>query len=149
MTNEFIEELNMLLAGEISAVETYEIAMKAAQHEDAKAALITCQNSHSERVDRLTDCVMDLGGTPATSAGVWGPLAAFSQERQATELDTIAHLEQSEAERLVQYEAQQHNVVSPVWDILTKVLLPAQHETHLTMSSLLKSMLPIERPDAA
>jgi hypothetical protein len=93
----------------------------------------------------LTAHVRELGGEPAAGAGVWGPLATACQNGAATETDAISKLEQSEAERLVQYEAQQSIVESPVLDVLKTELLPAQHETHLTMSSLLKSMLPAEK----
>jgi len=143
MSHEFIEEFNALLAGEISAVETYDLALKTAVREDIKQALVKCRNSHSNRVDGLTVRVADLGGKPAGSSGLWGPFAAFSQKGAGSETDAIALLEQSEAERLVQYEAQQKIVVSPVLEVLATDLLPAQHETHLTMSSLLKSLLPV------
>jgi hypothetical protein len=142
MSDEFIEEFNEFLAGEISAVETYELALKSVSKEDVRQALLKCQQSHSKRVEKLTACVVDLGGTPATSSGVWGPFAAFSQKDAASETDVIALLEESEAERLVQYEAEQKIVVSPVLEVLRNDLLRAQHETHLTMSSLLKSLLP-------
>jgi hypothetical protein len=144
MSNEFIEDFNMLLAGEISAVETYDLALKsvAVDKEDIRQALIRCRNSHFTRVDKLKARVVDLGGKPASSSGVWGPFAAFSQKNAGSETDAIALLEESEAERLVQYEAQQKIVVSPVLEVLTNDLLQEQHETHLTMSSLLKSLLP-------
>ena len=142
MSQEFIEEYNQFLAGENSAVETYELALMCVNKEDIKQALLKCQKSHSDRVDKLTALVGDLGGKPATSTGVWGPFAAYSQKGAGSEADVIALLEESEAERLVQYEAQQKIVVSPVLDVLTNDLLRAQHETHLTMSSLLKSLLP-------
>ncbi len=142
MSKEFIEEYNVFLAGEFSAVETYLLALKTVKSEDIRQALAKCLNSHSKRVDKLTACVLDLGGKPDTTAGAWGPFAAFCQKAGASEADAIGLLEQSEAERLVQYEAQQKIVVSPVLEVLTNDLLQAQHETHLTMSSLLKSFLP-------
>lgn len=140
MSHEFIEEFNVFLAGENSAVETYELALKSVKTADIREALIKCQSCHAKRVAKLTTCVVDLGGKPDTDGGVWGPFAEFCQLGASTETEAIALLEQSEAERLVQYEAQQKIVVSVVLDVLTDVLLPAQHETHLTMSSLLKSM---------
>jgi hypothetical protein len=140
MSDEFIEEYNVFLAGEISAVETYELALKTATTDDIRQALIKCQSCHARRVDKLTACVVDLGGKPDAGPGVWGPFAAMSQNGASSETEAIALLEQSEAERLVQYEAQQKIVVSPVLDVLTNDLLPAQHETHLTISTLLKSM---------
>jgi len=143
MSNEYIEEFNEFLAGEISAVETYDLGLKSVNKEDIRQALIKCRASHCKRVDKLTACVVDLGGKPATSSGVWGSFAAFSHKGATSEPDLLALLEASEAERLVQYEAQQKIVVSPVLEVLTNDLLRAQHETHLTMSSLLKSLQPV------
>jgi len=142
MNEEYIGEFNSFLAGEISAVETYELALKSADKEDIRQALIKCQTSHSKRVDKLTAKVVEMGGKPSVSSGVWGPFAAFCQKGASCQTDAIALLEESEAERLVRYEAQQKIVISPVLQVLTNDLLPAQHETHLTMSSLLKSLLP-------
>jgi hypothetical protein len=145
MSNELITEFNAFLSGEISAVETYELALKSAIEADIREALIKCRNSHSNRVDKITACVLELGGEPATSSGVWGSFAAFIQKGAGSEAKAIELLEESEAERLVQYEAQQKLVVSPVLEVLKDDLLPLQHETHLTMSSLLKSLLPTPR----
>jgi hypothetical protein len=142
MNEEYIGEFNALLAGEMSAVETYELALKNVDKEDIVQALMKCQKSHARRVDKLKACVLDMGGKPGGSAGVWGPFAALCQESAVSETAAIAALEESEAERLVQYEAQQKIVISPVIQVLQNDLLPEQHETHLTMSSLLKSLLP-------
>ncbi|HEY9712301.1 MAG TPA: DUF2383 domain-containing protein [Chroococcales cyanobacterium] len=143
MSNEFIEEYNEFLSGEISAVETYDLALKNAIQADVKDALLKCRDSHADRVAKLAARVANLGGKPVDGAGVWGSFATFIQKSAGNERDAIALLEQSEAERLVRFEAQQHIVVSPVLDFLKDELLPAQHVTHLTMSALLKSMLPL------
>ena len=141
--NEYIEEYNVFLTGEISAVETYNLALKTAADAQIKDPLVKCRDSHLGRVQKLTKQVLDLSGTPALSSGVWGPFAAFCQGTASSEMDAIALLEQSEAERLVQYEAQQKLLPSPVLEFLTNDLLPEQHETHLTVSTLLKSLLPV------
>jgi Domain of unknown function (DUF2383) len=142
MNEEFIGEFNTYLAGEISAVETYELALKNIDKADIVNALVLCHKSHATRVEKLKACVLEMGGVPGLGTGVWGSFAKLCQESTGSETAAIAALEQSEAERLVQYEAQQKIVVSPVIQILQNDLLPAQHETHLTMSTLLKSLLP-------
>ena len=145
MSNEFIEEFNMLLAGEISAVETCEIGLKTAERSDVREALTTCQNSHSERVDKLMDCVEHLGGTPASSSGVWGPLAVMSQERRHSELDATALLEQSgsRASRPVR-SVDEERCFARVRCAQATICFQHNDETHLTMSSLLKAMTPYE-----
>lgn len=143
MSDEFIEEYNQFLSGEISAVETYDLALQTVKREDVRQVLSECRNSHLTRVNKLRDHITKLGGTPATTAGIWGPFAAFSQQGAGSEADAVALLEESEAERLVQYEADQNIVVSPVLEVLKEDLLRPQHETHLSVSSLLKSLQPI------
>ena len=142
MNEEYIGEFNSFLAGEMSAVETYELALKTIDKDDIVKALVKCQKSHALRVEKLKTCVLDMGGAPGSSTGVWGTFAKVCQENAHSEAAAIAALEASEAERLVQYEAQQKIVISPVLQVLQNDLLPEQHETHLTMSSLLKSLLP-------
>jgi hypothetical protein len=56
--------------------------------------------------------------------------------------DALALLEQLEAERLVQYEAQREIAPPIVNTILVSELLPAQHQTHLIISTLLKDASP-------
>ncbi len=143
MSTEFIKEFNMFLAGEISAVETYELALKSVKREDIRLALSKCRDSHNQRANRLTSCILARDGKPTASSGVWGPFAAMCQKGAVSETDAIVLLEESEAERLVQYEAQQKIVVTPVLEVLTNDLLEPQHQTHLMMSTLLKSLQPI------
>lgn len=137
MSEEFIQEYNMFLSGEFSAVDTYELALQNVKNADIVNALMICKESHLKRVAKLTSCVEALGGKAAVSAGVWGPFAEWVQKSASSEIEAIALLEESEAERLVQYEAQQKIVVTPVLEVLTEDLLRPQHETHLTLSSLL------------
>lgn len=130
----------MFLTGEVSAVQTYELAIENVKQEDIKVALNTCKESHWKRVEKLTVCVEALGGKAAEGAGVWGKFAEWVQRSANSEVEAIELLEEAEAERLVQYEAQQKLVVSPVLDVLSQDLLRPQHETHLTLSSLLRTL---------
>jgi hypothetical protein len=145
MSDEFIEEYNQFLAGEISAVETFEQALKGVTSADTRRVLTECKNSHALRAEKLQARVAELGGKPADSSGIWGPFAALGQSGAGSDIEVVSLLEESEAERLVQYEAQQKIVVSPVLDVLKNELLPAQHETHLKLSTLLKSMQPVAK----
>jgi hypothetical protein len=140
MSDEYIEEYNQFLAGEISAVETIDVALKDVTNADTRRVLNECKDSHSKRVGKLKAEVEKLGGKPADSSGIWGPFAAAGQKGAASEKEVVSLLEESEAERLVQYEAQQKIVVSPVLDVLKGDLLAPQHETHLKLSTLLKAL---------
>lgn len=140
MAGLYIEDFNTLLTGEISAVETYNLALQKATHSEVRQTLIQCRDSHEARVVRLTTNVVQLGGEPAKGGGIWGAFAKFVQSSVDNERDAIAVLEEAEAERLVQYEAQTELVPLPVYNVIKEDLLPAQHETHLYLSSLLKSL---------
>lgn len=144
MSTEYSHEFNSLLAGEIAAVETYELAMKRDFGGTMVECLSECRASHADRVSRLTQYVVDAGGTPTDSSGVWGGFEKFVQNTNATAHDALAQLEMFEAERLVQYEAAKEIVPPPVLTVLSKELLPAQHETHLKVSTALKALTPEE-----
>jgi hypothetical protein len=142
MSSEYIEELNAFLSGEISSVETYELALEKMNDADIRQSMLKCQMSHADRVAKLTAEVRNLNGEPAKSAGIWGGFEKMTQGSASTEQDALALMELAEAERLVQYEAQQSLVSEFVRTIVVDTLLPAQHETHLTVSTLLKNREP-------
>lgn len=143
MSTEFSHEFNSLLAGEISAVETYDLAMKRDFDSATLENLSSCRASHTDRVSKLTDYVIQTGGSPETGSGPWGAFNSFVQNTAGSAVDALALLEQFEAERLVQYEAQKEIAPPPVLIVLNSELLPAQHETHLRMSAALKELKPI------
>src|SRR6516225_5611163 len=118
MSDEFIEEYNQFLAGEISAVETFDLALKEITNAKTRSVVSECKDSHAARVSKLKAQVEKLGGKPADSSGIWGPFAAAGQSGAASEKEVVALLEESEAERLVQYEVAQNIVVSPVLEFL-------------------------------
>lgn len=142
MSSEYIEELNAFLSGEISSVETYELALEKIQDADVRQSMLKSQMSHADRVAKLTAEVRNLNGEPAKSAGIWGGFEKMTQGSASSEQDALALMELAEAERLVQYEAQQSIVCDFVRAILVDTLLQAQHETHLTVSTLLKNREP-------
>ena len=75
-TKSSVDKLNEFLRGEMSAVETYQMALD--KLEGASAArdeLIVNLKSHQDRVIALQDAIVALGGTPAKSSGPWGTFA--------------------------------------------------------------------------
>ncbi len=140
MDNEFVHEFNSLLAGERSCVETYDLALSKAKMANAMETLTYCRNNHMARVALLTSHVLAMGGTPQESAGIWGSFDKFVQDGAHTERDAVAMLEETEAQRLVNYESQSELVIGPVKACIVNELLPAQHETHLSLSALLKQL---------
>ncbi len=140
MNSEYVHEFNSLLSGEISAVETYDLALQKNFDGTMIQDLNKCRASHADRVTRLTQYVIDAGGKAASGSGPWGVFAAWAEKATGSEKIALSVLEQLEAERLVQYENQRTIVPKPVLIVIDEVLLPAQHETHLVLSSRLKEM---------
>lgn len=140
MDNEFVHEFNSLLAGERSCVETYDLALSKAKLANVIETLTYCRNNHMARVAILTSHVLSMGGTPRESSGIWGSFDKFVQDGAQNQRDAVAMLEEFEAQRLVNYESQRDIVVGPVKLCIMNELLPAQHETHLSLSTLLKEL---------
>src|SRR5215471_9092030 len=93
-----VSKLNSLLRGEISAVETYRQAIAKVKIPTAREELAECERSHEQRVTKLKDRVLALGGKPSETSGAWG---AFTKlvEGSATVLGdktAIAALEEGE-----------------------------------------------------
>jgi hypothetical protein len=143
MSTEYSHEFNSLLAGEISAVETYDLALKRDFSADLVDMLMQCRDSHSARVDKLSECVIGCGGTPNEGGGVFGAFASVVQNSQSNAHDALSQLELFEAERLVQYENAREIAPEPVRLIIDQDLLPMQHQTHLAVSSALRQINPL------
>lgn len=79
-----IELLNSLLRGEISAAETYRMAIDrvAGSDSQANAALLReIQEEHGLRCPAVRDRIRELGGHATESSGAWG---AWAKTVQAT-----------------------------------------------------------------
>ena len=140
---ETINHLNSFLRGELSAVETYELALdKLSPSSPARVSLETCMHSHSTRVDTLSDMIRRLGGEPADSAGAWGAFVKVV-EGSATVLGdkaAIAALEQGEDHGLKDYVTDVNKLDADARQLVVSTLLPQQEETHRTMSALKKTL---------
>ena len=142
MADEYIEEFKTLMHGEIGAVETYNVAIKSVKAAEVVRTLELAKQSHLDRVGQLRNRVIEQGGKPDETAGLWGPYEKFVQGTAGNEHDAVAMLEEAEAEKLVNYEMQSTVVEGEVRDMIKNQLLPAQHESHLMLSSLLKQLEP-------
>ncbi len=140
-----VDELNKLLRGELSAVETYQMALdKLDRTSGARLELESCMASHQQRVMMLRDAVLALGGTPSGSSGPWG---AFAKAVEGTakvfgDKATIAALEEGEDHGLKDYkkELDDTDLDPQSRMIVADQLLPAQEQTHFRLSSLKKRL---------
>ena len=68
-----IEKLTECYQGELSAVETYELALKSITDVGVHRALQELLTSHSTRVDLIRERMIAQGMAVPESSGVWAP----------------------------------------------------------------------------
>lgn len=138
-----IDQLNSFLRGEISAVETYRMALeKLDRGSPARGELEACMRSHQERVALLREQITRLGGEPATSSGPWGVLAKIIEggARVLGDKVAIAALEEGEDHGLKDYRDDVDKLDPELRSLVRSRLLPQQENTHSRMSSLKRRM---------
>ncbi len=137
-TEQVVDQLNSFLRGELAAVETYRQALSKVRDPEARLELEDCMRSHSERVELLRRDIAARGGAPAHDAGAWGSFTklitgsakAFGQKA------AIAALEEGEDHGLADYRRDLSELDVEAIRLVTEQLLPAQQETHNTVSAL-------------
>ena len=142
-TKSSIDHLNSFLRGEISAVETYRMALdKLDANSPARGELVANLASHEDRVQMLRSAILQLGGEPATSSGPWGVFAKAVEggARLFGDKTAIAALEEGEDHGLKDYKADLDDIDGEHRVLVTGRLLPLQEMTHRRMSSLKKQM---------
>jgi demethoxyubiquinone hydroxylase (CLK1/Coq7/Cat5 family) len=141
--NQTVDQLNSFLRGEISAVETYRIALdKLDRGSTARTSLEACQRSHQERVNLLAKEIQQLGGVPEKKSGPWGVFAKTIEGGAALLGDkvAIAALEEGEDHGLHDYKDDLDKLEAGARGLVTSQLLPLQEETHRAMSRLKKQL---------
>ena len=71
-----LSALNSLLRGEISAAESYDLAMPKFAEEPVLECLQHIRTDHLSAVFRLRERILQAGGDPVESSGAWGTFAA-------------------------------------------------------------------------
>jgi hypothetical protein len=126
------DQLQHFLRAELSAVETYELALKSITHVGLHRTLQEILTSHSRRVDSLRARIGRQGTDPETSSGVWG---AFAKAFQAGadllgDRTAISALEQDEDRGLALYTEGLASHDLRTQKFIEAELLPAQEHTH-------------------
>ena len=57
-----ISQLNSFLRGELSAAETYRLALDRLEQSEHRPTLVQCSRSHEERARLLTEAILGRGG---------------------------------------------------------------------------------------
>jgi uncharacterized protein (TIGR02284 family) len=136
-TGESVRQLNSLLRGEISAAETYRMAIdKVADSNDiANAGLLReIQEEHGRAAQGIRDRIRELGGEPSDSSGAWGAWAKTVQGTMNLFGDGAAlkSLKEGEEHGLKDYVEAVDDVDPNSAQLIQNQLIPAQ-QRHINL----------------
>lgn len=135
---EAVKQLNSLLRGEISAAETYRMAIDRVARSDDPAAnvdlLREIQEEHGRAAQGLRDRIFELGGEASDSSGAWG---AWAQTVQGTanlfgDKSALKSLKEGEEHGLKDYEEAADDLDPTSEMLVQNQLIPAQ-QRHIAL----------------
>jgi hypothetical protein len=137
-----IDQLNSFLRGELSAAETYRLALDKLAQSEYRPSLVQCTRSHEERARLLTEAVLGRGGDPAESSGAWGSLVRMIERSAAaiSESAAIAMLEEGEDHGRDDYLRDIDNLEPSARQLVEFAILPEQRRTHDTIKAVKRSI---------
>jgi len=138
MKTELIGKLNDYLRGEISAVETYEIAIRKTDHAEMLSSLRKLRDDHDRRVAVLRNKIREFGGEPTDGSGAWGTLAVAVEKTANLFGDSAAlqALEEGEDHGLRQYESGLKEKEPVLREFVAREMMPEQRKSHDLCRSL-------------
>ena len=143
-SGEAVTQLNSLLRGEISAAETYRMAIdKVADGSDATNAglLREIQEEHGRAAQGIRDRIRELGGEPSDSSGAWGAWAKTVQGTMNLFGDSAAlkSLQEGEEHGLKDYQEAMDDVDPSSAQLIQNQLIPAQQRHINLLDQLINS----------
>ena len=134
-----IRQLNSLLRGEISATETYRLAIDRVGEGDestmANVGLLReIQEEHGRAAIALRDRIKELGGEASDSSGPWGAWAQFTKSTANLFGDgaAIRSLKEGEKHGLKEYQEAVDDVDGTSADLIRNQLIPAR-QRHINL----------------
>ena len=135
-----IDVCNSLLRGELSAVETYSLAINRYVGKPAVVDLQRIRSEHAISAARLSQNVREMGGTPDEDSGAWGMFAKAVQG--AANLfgaeSAIESLQRGEEKGRADYESalKDEEVMEAHKEIIRSELLPRINHHIATLQRL-------------
>lgn len=141
--DEAIRQLNSFLRGEISAAETYRIALEKIEKpsDTNKTDLVAgtgllreIQNEHGRAIHSLRDRIKELGGTPSDSSGAWGAWAKMTTNVSSLfgDAGSLKILKEGEEHGLKDYQEGLDDVDMTSAELVQNQLIPAQ-QRHINL----------------
>ena len=137
-----INQLNSFLRGELSAAETYRLALARLEQSEFRPTLVQCSRSHEQRARLLTEAILGRGGEPADSSGAWGSLVRMIERSAAaiSESAAIAALEEGEDHGRDDYLRDIDSLEPSARQLVEFAILPEQRRTHDTIKAVKRSL---------
>jgi hypothetical protein len=137
-----INQLNSFLRGELSAAETYRLALARLEQSEFRPTLVQCSRSHEERARLLTEAILGRGGEPADSSGAWGSLVRMIERSAAaiSESAAVAALEEGEDHGRDDYLRDIDSLEPSARQLVEFAILPEQRRTHDTIKAVKRSL---------
>jgi bacterioferritin (cytochrome b1) len=143
-----VDRLNVLLRGEISAAETFRNVLgklASADQHDNVSMLSDLQADHGRAAQQLRQRIVDLGGEPSDSSGVWGVWAQAVQETLCFfggDRGGLRALIEGEEHGLKDYQSALNEVDPTSAQLIQNVLIPGEEQHIAVLDQLLR--LPTE-----
>jgi uncharacterized protein (TIGR02284 family) len=142
---EAVRQLNSLLRGEISAAETYRMAIdKLAEGDRATdaALLREMQEDHGRAAQQLRERIRALGGEASDSSGAWG---AWAQTVQGTanlfgDAAALKSLKEGEEHGLKDYQEALDDLDAATAGIVQSTMIPSQQRHIDLLDQLIHSV---------
>ena len=127
-----MRKLEECFRSELSATETYQLALGRVTHVGLHHTLQEMLVSHAHRKDLLAERIVSAGGQPPASSGVWGVFAKVVQAGADLlgDRSAIAALEEGEDRCLRLYTDGPSGCDARTWQLVDTQLLPEQRRTH-------------------
>src|SRR4028119_575181 len=140
-----VGQLNSLLRGEISAAETYRMAIdKVADSNNAANAglLREIQEEHGRAAQGLRDRIRELGGEASDSSGAWGVWAKTVQGTMNLfgDASSLKALKEGEEHGLKDYQEALDDVDATSAQLIQNQLIPAQQRHINLLDQLINSV---------
>jgi len=138
-----VEQLNRLLRGELSAIETYEQALQKVKEIRTTEALRHIVQDHRSAADLLRQHVSLFGGTPDNDSGAWGIWARTVEGAAMMLGDSVAikALKEGEEHGLKEYQdvASDENLAFQCRNLINSDLMTRQRQHIGTLDRVINS----------
>jgi hypothetical protein len=137
-----LDQLRSFYRGELSAVESYTVALMEDAVMPFAGTLRACQESHRRRVQSLGAAIRKLGGSVPNTSGVWGTLTEAIEGAAAAfgAGPAVAALSEGEDHGLRDYLADSRKLSPMMAGMLARDILPEQRNTQKLMYDLRQSL---------